>query len=103
MSERDVIAELDFWLDAATTRDAVIETASVRRACEAIRDLQRRLAVFVDNHQAWRASVRLEALEQAAHECEQLSRRRFHVSDHHSRHAAHECVRVIRALKRDKP
>jgi len=65
--------------------------AAVKRARDAIAGHQADLISAA-------ARARGTALEEAALACEQLSRRRFHVCDHHSRQAARECVRAIRAL-----
>jgi len=99
MSEPDIVAELDEWIRLG-------EDDRLDNMCQRARDEIVALRKRVSASEQVRAEAALEAvrraraqaLEEAAQACEQLSRRRFHVSDHHSRQAARECVRAIRAL-----
>jgi len=91
MSEPDIVAELDAWLASGVPANFRTGRSVVQRARDAIAGHQADLISAA-------ARARGTALEEAALACEQLSRRRFHVCDHHSRQAARECVRAIRAL-----
>lgn len=100
----DIVAKLEAWLADNVT--AIIDCTVVERACNEIvalremrdahvRILSARLDEDEENMRRWIAKARVEALEEAAHECDEEAK----ISSEGFRDGCEICAAAIRALK----